>query len=69
MSKGTVTNVSLRGWCVDFSTESLRVGHLPGAIGRDPRTLGREEYPDQSLVVLESQQTRIRRFPPDKDDD
>jgi len=55
MSKGTVTNVSLRGWCVDFSTESLRVGHLPGAIGRDPRTLGREEYPDQSLVVLELQ--------------
>jgi hypothetical protein len=33
------------------------------------RYVGRDEYPDRSLVVLEAQQTRIRRFPPEEDDD
>lgn len=33
------------------------------------RYVGRDEYPDQSLVVLEAQQTRIRRFPPEEDND
>ncbi|MCS4142571.1 hypothetical protein [Salinibacter ruber] len=33
------------------------------------RSVGRNEYPDQSLVVLEAQQTRIPQFPPDEDDD
>ena len=33
------------------------------------RYVGRNEYPDQSLVVLETQQTRIRRFPSDEDND
>ncbi|MBB4062414.1 hypothetical protein [Salinibacter ruber] len=32
------------------------------------RTMGRDEYPAQSLVVLEAQKTRIRRFPPEEDD-
>jgi hypothetical protein len=26
----------------------------------------REEYPQQALVVLEAQKTRIRRFPPEE---
>ena len=33
------------------------------------RSVARNEYPDQSLVVLEAQQTRIRRFPPEEGDD
>jgi len=33
------------------------------------RYVGRAEYPDQALVVLEVQQTRIRSFPPEEDDD
>lgn len=30
------------------------------------RYVSREAYPDQSLVVLEAQKTRIREFPPDE---
>lgn len=33
------------------------------------RSVARNEYLDQSLVVLEAQQTRIRRFPPEEYDD
>jgi len=33
------------------------------------RYVGRAEYPDQALVVLEAQKTRIRRFPPEENDD
>ncbi len=32
------------------------------------RTMGRDEYPAQSLVVLEDQQIHIRQFPPEEDD-
>ena len=33
------------------------------------RYVGRDEYPAQSLVVLEAQKTRIRRFPPEEGHD
>jgi predicted nuclease of predicted toxin-antitoxin system len=32
------------------------------------RYMRRDEYPQQSLVVLEAQQTRIRRLPPEEED-
>ena len=46
-----------------------RGANAPDPGGMAPLSVGRDEYPDQSLVVLEAQQTRIRRFPPEEDDD